>query len=98
MAVLIEQLWQGLHAAGMSEIMLYLPDGSASRCHWEDTAEINGVRVALLGDQERGIVRIVPVSECVGIGVPSPKGVDPLGYRATVRGKLETLSDRRPGT
>jgi hypothetical protein len=89
MAQLITVLWESLRAAGLPEVMLYLPDGSASRCHWDDTAMVGGIRVALLGDQERNIVRIIPVDTCVGIGVPSPKGVDPLGYRATVQTKLK---------
>lgn len=96
MAFSIEKLWQGLRAAGIPEVMLYLRDGSASRCHWDDTAEIDGARVALLGDQERGIVRIIPVEECIGIGVPSPKGVDPVGYRSTVRGKLDSYYAKQP--
>jgi hypothetical protein len=85
---LIEQLWQGLRDAGLPEVMLYLADGTASRCHWDDTALVGATRVALLADQERGIVRIVPVAACVGIGIASPKGVDPAGYRHTVREKL----------
>lgn len=88
MADVICELWSGLREAGIPEVMLYLPDGSACRCHWEDTAMVNETRVALLGDQERSIVRIVPVNTCVGIGVPSPKGVDPVGYRGVVQEKL----------
>ena len=88
MAETITQMWVGLRDAGMPEVMLYLPDGSASRCHWADTAMINGMRIALLADQDRGIVRIMPVESCVGIGVASPKGVDPAGYRATVRERI----------
>jgi hypothetical protein len=91
---LITVLWEGLCAAGVPEVMLYLPDGSASRCHWDDTAIIGTVRVALLGDQDRNIVRIIPVNTCIGIGVPSPKGVDPVGYRAVVQSKLR---ERFPG-
>src|SRR5438270_9819166 len=94
MADLITGMWEGLRDAGLPEVMLYLPDGSASRCHWDDTAMIGGVRVALLGDQERNIVRIIPVNTCVGIGIPSPKGVDPLGYRATVQNKLRAHFDQ----
>src|SRR5262245_55745709 len=82
------QLWEGLRDAGLPEVMLYLPDGSASRCHWKDTALVGGTRVALLGDQERGIVRIIPIESASGIGVPSPKGVDPQGYRAVIFEKL----------
>lgn len=74
----------------MPEVMLYLPDGSASRCHWDQTATIGDVRVALLGDQDRGIVRILPISSCAGIGIPAPKGTDPNGYRAVVKDKLTT--------
>lgn len=84
----ISGLWQGLRDAGMPEVMLYLPDGSASRCHWDDTAVIGGARVALVADQERKIVRIVPIDTCTGIGVASPKGTDPVGHRAIVRSRL----------
>ena len=48
---LITEIWAGLNDAGMPEVMLYLPDGSAYRCHWNDTALIGTVRVALLADQ-----------------------------------------------
>jgi hypothetical protein len=88
MANLIEELWQGLRAAGMPEVMLYLPDGSACRCHWDDTSMVGEARVALLPDQDRGIVRLFPVDACIGIGIASPKGVDPVGYRAVVKGRL----------
>lgn len=88
MAELISEIWAGLRAAGIPEVMLYLPDQSASRCHWDDTTVLGGTRVALLADQERKIVRILAVDSCVGIGVPSPKGVDPSGYKAIVYGKL----------
>jgi len=88
MAQLISEVWAGLREAGLPEVMLYLPDNSASRCHWDDTAVINEVRVALLADQDRQIVRIVPVDSCVGIGVASPKGVDPSGYKMVVQNKL----------
>jgi hypothetical protein len=81
---LIEELWLNLRKAGLPEVMLYLPDGTASRCHWDNTALVGSVRVALLGDQERGIVRVVPVSSCTGLGIASPKGTDPNGYRAVV--------------
>ena len=87
---LIGQIWEGLRDAGLPEVMLYLPDGSASRCHWDDTALVGETRVALLGDQDRNIVRIMPVDACIGLGIPSPKGVDPIGYRAVVREKLMT--------
>jgi len=85
---LIAEIWSGLKDAGMPEVMLYLSDGSAYRCHWDETALIGEVRVALLADQERKIVRIVPVHECQGIGIASPKGTDPAGFRSVVQGKL----------
>src|SRR5262249_8926532 len=86
---LITQIWSGLKDAGMPEVMLYLPDGTAYRCHWDDTALVGDIRVALLADQDRKIVRIVPVDQCQGIGIASPKGTDPAGYRSVVRGKLD---------
>lgn len=88
MTQIISEVWAGLRDAGLPEVMLYLPDNSASRCHWDDTAVVNEVRVALLADQDRQIVRIVPVDSCVGIGVASPKGVDPSGYKMVVQKKL----------
>jgi hypothetical protein len=88
MTDLITQIWMALRDAGMPEVMLYLPDGSAYRCHWDDTAQLGEIRVAMLADQDRKIVRLMPVAECKGIGVASPKGVDPMGYRSVVRGKL----------
>ena len=88
MAQMISEIWEGLCAAGLTEVMLYLPDNSAARCHWRDTAVIAGVRVALIADQERKIVRIVPVDTCVGIGVASPKGVDPTGHRSVILNKI----------
>lgn len=88
MSDLITMMWEGLRDSGIPEVMLYLPDGSASRCHWNDTAIVGDVRVALLGDQDRNIVRILPIASCVGIGVPSPKGVDPLTHRGFVKDKL----------
>ena len=88
MASLISEIWEGLREAGLPEVMLYLPDNSACRCHWDDTAEIGEVRVALLADQDRQIVRIVPVDTCVGIGVASPKGIDSSGYKLFVQKKL----------
>ncbi len=100
MSDLIEGLWSGLRDAGLPEVMLYLPDGSASRCHWEDTAVVGGVRVALLADQERGIVRIVPVSTCLGLGIAAPKGTDPSAYRPMVRARLDSGNEgagARPG-
>ncbi len=89
---LISEIWEGLREAGLPEVMLYLADGSASRCHWDDTALIGETRAALLADQERQIVRIVPVETCVGIGVASPKGVDPSGYKLFVQNKLRRLN------
>jgi hypothetical protein len=88
MTDLITEIWAGLKDAGMPEVMLYLADGSACRCHWNDTALIGATRVALLADQDRKIVRIMPVEECKGIGIASPKGMDPAGYRTLVLGKL----------
>jgi hypothetical protein len=93
MTDLITEIWSGLNDAGLPEVMLYLPDGAAYRCHWDDTALVGEVRVALLADQDRKIVRIVPVDQCQGIGIASPKGTDPAGYRAVVRAKLD---DRFP--
>ena len=94
MTELITAIWAGLRAAGLPEVMLFLPDGSASRCHWDDTAVIDGLRVALLGDQDRKIVRIIPVDGCLGIGIASPKGIDPMSYRGVV---LEKLNARPAG-
>lgn len=88
---MIERLWVGLRDAGLPEVMLYLADGTACRCHWEETAQIGQTRVALVADQERGIVRIVPLEACAGIGIASPKGTDPRGYRANIQTKLEAL-------
>jgi hypothetical protein len=90
MSEMISTLWEGLREAGMPEVMLYLPDKAASRCHWDDTVTISGVRVALLADQERGIVRIIPVESAVGIGVASPKGTDPVGFKSVVHERLRT--------
>ena len=64
MTDLITEIWVGLRDAGMPDVMLYLADGSAYRCHWDETALIGEVRVALLADQDRKIVRIMPVHEC----------------------------------
>ncbi|MFO0953052.1 MAG: hypothetical protein U0835_18245 [Isosphaeraceae bacterium] len=88
MGQLITEIWSGLRDAGLPEVMLYLPDGSASRCHWDDTTIIGDVRVALLADQDRQIVRILPIDSCEGIGIASPKGVDPSGYKTVVHGRL----------
>lgn len=102
MTDLITAIWSGLNDAGLPEVMLYLPDGAAYRCHWQDTALVGDIRVALLADQDRKIVRIVPVDQCQGIGIASPKGMDPAGYRAVVRQKLDDRSasparpDREP--
>ena len=95
---LITRIWAGLNDAGMPEVMLYLPDGTAYRCHWDDTALVGDVRVALLADQDRKIVRIMPVHECQGIGIASPKGTDPAGYRSVVRGKLDDRFPTRPAS
>jgi hypothetical protein len=89
MTDLITDIWVGLRDAGMGEVMLYLSDGSAYRCHWDETALIGAIRVALLADQDRKIVRIVPIPECKGIGIASPKGTDPAGYRNFILTKLE---------
>jgi hypothetical protein len=88
MTDLITQIWSAMKDAGMPEVMLYLPDGSACRCHWDDTAMIGPTRVALMADQDRKIVRIMPIVECKGIGIASPKGTDPVGYRTVVHEKL----------
>ena len=34
-------------------------------------------------------MRIMPVHECKGIGIASPKGTDPAGYRSVVQAKLQ---------
>jgi hypothetical protein len=100
MTDLITEIWAGMKDAGIPEVMLYLSDGTACRCHWDETALIGTVRVALLADQDRKIVRIMPIHDCKGIGVASPKGTDPAGYRSVVQGKLkerfavERVSDR----
>ena len=88
MTDLITQLWSALRDAGLPEVMLYLPDGSACRCHWNDTSLVGTTRVALLADQDRKIVRIMPIAECKGIGIASPKGIDPMGYRPVVQEKI----------
>ena len=58
---------------------------------------VGDVRVALLADQDRKIVRIMPVHECTGIGVASPKGIDPAGYRTVVQGKLKEHFEGQQG-
>jgi hypothetical protein len=90
----INEIWSGLRDAGMPDVMLFLPDGTASRCHWDETALIGTTRVALLGDQERKIVRVVPVESCVGIGVAAPKGVDTSNFRTMVQSRLVESSPR----
>jgi hypothetical protein len=90
----ISQIWSGLRDAGMPEVMLFLPDGTASRSHWDETAMIGPTRVALLGDQERKIVRVVPVESCVGIGVACPKGIDTSCFRSMVQSKLSERFQR----
>ena len=88
MAQLISEIWEGLRDAGLPEVMLYLDDNSASRCHWDETTLIGDVRVALVADQDRKIVRILPLESCTGIGIASPKGTDPSGYKSVVMIKL----------
>jgi hypothetical protein len=88
MTDLISAIWSGLKDAGMPDVMLYLADGTAWRCHWDNTALIGEIRVALLADQDRKIVRIMPIHECRGIGIASPKGTDPAGFRAIVQSRL----------
>jgi hypothetical protein len=93
----ITQIWSGLRDAGMPEVMLFLPDGTASRSHWDDTAVIGSTRMALLGDQERKIVRVIPIEACMGIGVACPKGIDTSTFRSMVQSKLnERLSRATP--
>jgi len=92
----ITQIWSGLRDAGLPDVMLFLPDGTASRCHWDETAMIGPTRVALLGDQERKIVRVIPVEACIGIGVASPKGIDTSCFRGMVQNKLNERSSRLP--
>lgn len=92
MGDLIIELWRQLRDAGMPEVMLFLSDGSAWRCHWDSTAEVGPTRVALLGDQERNIVRLVPISSCVGIGIASPKGTDPNAYRGVIQERLASVA------
>src|SRR3954449_8470053 len=92
----ITQIWSGLRDAGMPEVMLFLPDGTASRSHWDETALIGPIRVALLGDQERKIVRVVPVEACIGIGVACPKGIDTSNFRTMVQSKLAERASRLP--
>ena len=96
MTEFITAIWDGLRAAGLPEVMLFLPDGSASRCHWDDTAVIDGLRVALLGDQDRKIVRIIPVDGCLGIGIASPKGIesDELPRRRARKAQLRVRHER----
>jgi hypothetical protein len=95
---LIARLWEEMRNAGLPEVMLYLSDGSASRCHWDETALLGSERVALLADQERNIVRILPLSTCSGIGVASPKGIDASGFRRTVHQKLERAATPKEPT
>ena len=92
MGDLIIELWQQLRDAGMPEVMLFLADGSACRCHWDSTAQLGSTRVSLPGDQVRNIVRIVPISACVGIGIASPKGTDPNAYRAVIQDRLASVN------
>jgi hypothetical protein len=92
----ISEIWSGLRDAGMPEVMLFLPDHTASRCHWDETAMIGSIRVALLGDQERKIIRVIPVDSCIGIGVATPKGIDTSCYRGMVQSKLAERFNRMP--
>ncbi len=85
----ITELWKKLREAGIPEVVLFLADGAACRCHWDQTAILGDIRVALLGDQERNIVRVVPVSACLGIGIAAPKGTDPSAYRAVIKDQLD---------
>ena len=62
----------------------------------DSTTIVGTVRVALLADQDRKIVRIVPVHDCQGIGIASPKGTDPAGYRSVVQGKLNERFQAKP--
>ena len=98
MGDLFIELWEQLRDAGMPEVMLFLPDGSACRCHWDNTSQLGTTRVALLGDQERNIVRVVPIGACVGIGVASPKGTDPNAYRGVIRDRLASASAAAPAS
>jgi hypothetical protein len=84
----ISQIWAGLRDAGMPDVMLFMPDGTASRSSWDETAMIGAVRVALLGDQERKIVRVIPVDSCIGIGIATPKGIDTSCFRGMVQTRL----------
>jgi hypothetical protein len=93
---LIAEIWAGLRDAGLPEVMIYLPDGSACRCHWDETSLVGGIRVALLADQDRKIVRVVPIHDCQGIGIASPKGTDPAGFRSVVQNKLNERFQKAP--
>ena len=55
---------------------------------------IGATRVALLGDQERKIVRVVPVESCIGIGVATPKGIDTSCFRGMVQSRLTERCSR----
>ncbi len=88
MTDLMTGLWEGLRDAGLPEVMLFMADGTASRCHWDQTVMVGEVRVALLGDQERNVVRVVPIRDCAGIGLASPKGTDTSTFRSIVRARL----------
>jgi hypothetical protein len=96
MSASISEIWAGLRDAGMPDVMLFLPDHTASRCHWDETAMIGSIRVALLGDQERKIIRVIPVDSCIGIGVATPKGIDTSCYRGMVQSKLTERLNRIP--
>ena len=49
---------------------------------------------ALLGDQERKIVRVIPVDLCIGIGIATPKGIDTSCFRGMVQARLNERSAR----
>ena len=91
MTDLITQVWSALRDAGLPEVMLFLPDGSAYRCHRNDTSLIGSIRVAILADQDRKIVRIMPIEECKGIGIASPKGNRPDGLPRLDPGKAQRV-------
>lgn len=58
------------------------------------TRRLSATYESLLGDQERGIVRIVPLAACEGLGIASPKGNDPSGYKSVVLGKLISVTEK----
>ena len=40
----------------------------------------------------------MPVHECQGIGIASPKGTDPAGYRTVIQGKLNERFAAKPSS